>query len=82
MKPWNELNEKYKKANRQQAQQIPEKLQLLHYDFMPALGKIKETFKFNKEQVEILAEMEHERFNEQKFNEGWKLDRTIENSGS
>ena len=79
MKPWDELDEKYKNANREQAQQIPEKLQEIHLDFMPALGKIKD-FTIKKENVELLAEMEHERFNKQKFKEGWKLDKTAKES--
>ncbi|MEN6553737.1 MAG: RyR domain-containing protein, partial [Methanobacterium sp.] len=80
MQPWDLLDEKYKNANIEQAQQIPEKLQVFHYDFMPAIGEIKGDFEFTDEQVEVLAEMEHERFNEQKFREGWTLDRDAEDS--
>jgi hypothetical protein len=80
MKPWIKLDEKYKNANREQAQQIPEKLQLIHHDFMPVVGKTSADFKFTDEQVEFLAEIEHERFNEQKFREGWTLDRDVKQS--
>lgn len=79
MKPWDELDEGNKNSNRGQALQIPEKLQRIHYDFMPAISEPKD-FKFNPEEIEILAEMEHERWMEERLMEGWKQDDTLEES--
>ncbi len=79
MKPWKELSQANKKSNMDQALQIPEKLQKLHYDFMPAIG-IPKDFKFSQDEIEILAKMEHERWIDERLAEGWKQDETIKES--
>ena len=71
MKPWNELADKYKKSNRQQAQDIPEKLKAIGYDFSPSADKNKKPVKFTSDEVEKLAIMEHDRWMREREQEGW-----------
>ena len=80
MQSWENLNEDLKESNRKQAQQIPEKLWHINLDFMPAIGKIETNYKFSTEQIEILSEMEHERWNEERLSSGWILDKKITQS--
>lgn len=79
MKPWNELDEANKNSNRNQALQIPEKLQKIHYDFLPAIGEVQD-FQFSPDEIEILAEMEHQRWMDERLAEGWKQDYTLKES--
>jgi len=72
MVPWEELAEEYKESNRQQANQIPEKLQRIGYGFAPVAGREPAIYEFNDEEVEILARMEHERWMTEKIQAGWK----------
>ena len=71
MVPWAKLSEDLKEANRQQADHIPEKLKAISCDFVPALNKMRKLFSFTKDEIEIMAEMEHLRWNKQKFLAGW-----------
>jgi replication-associated recombination protein RarA len=79
MKPWDELDEANKNSNRNQALQIPEKLQKIHYDFLPAVGEVQD-FQFSPDEIEILAEMEHDRWMNERLAEDWKQDYDIEES--
>ena len=69
--PWEELSEDLKETNRQQADDIPEKLKPVGCDFAPVLGRKPKLFRFNKNEIKIMAEMEHNRWNTQKFLAGW-----------
>ena len=71
MRPWDKLNESLKKSNYQQALDIIYKLRRI--DMMPFVEEHKELVKFTNEEIEIMAEMEHEQWNEERFDEGWKL---------
>jgi hypothetical protein len=73
MVPWGDLAEEYKESNRQQANQIPEKLQRIGYGFAPSAGKPTAIYKFSDEEVEILARVEHERWMTEKIQAGWKF---------
>lgn len=70
MKPWNKLDEDLKESNREQADDIPEKLRLIKCDFSPVVGREPIRIEFTDEEVELLAEMEHERWVGQKRLEG------------
>jgi hypothetical protein len=71
MQPWESLREDLKDSNRSQASQIPEKLHRVGMDFMPFVEKPKKLFTFTDEQLETLAEMEHERWVAERQDEGW-----------
>ena len=73
MQPWETLREDFKESSRSQVRQIPEKLQRVGFDLMPFIEKPEKRFEFTEEQIEILAEMEHERWMDERLKEGWVL---------
>jgi len=62
MQPWSELDFGLKESNRKQADQIQEKLQRVRCGLYPVVGEGAISYEFTPEEVEILAEMEHERW--------------------
>jgi len=72
--PWNELPEHIKESNRRQADDIGKKLKTVHCDMMPLTDWDAELFEFSPEEIEILARMEHERWLNERRNEGWTYD--------
>jgi hypothetical protein len=62
MRPWRGLLEHLKESNRQQADHIPVKLRRVHCGFEPAGDDAQPEVTFTDQEVEILAEMEHDRF--------------------
>lgn len=73
MQSWEKLPENFKESSRNQVRQIPEKLQRIGFDMIPFVEKPEKRFEFTDEQVEILAEMEHERWVAERLKEGWVL---------
>jgi len=71
MQPWEKLNENLKESNRRQADHIPEKLRRVGCGFAPVVGKEPVVFEFTQQEVEILAEMEHERWVSERLLDGW-----------
>jgi hypothetical protein len=71
MQPWDMLSENLKESNRRQADNIPEKLRSIGYGFGPKTGKESEIIKFEKEEIEIMAELEHERWVSERLLDGW-----------
>jgi hypothetical protein len=69
--PWEELPENIKESNRLQADDIGRKLQAVHCDMEPLVDWDAELFEFTPEEMEILARMEHQRWSEERRNEGW-----------
>ena len=75
MQPWDNLNEDLKESNRRQADHIPEKLRKIGYGFDPVTGRKAIAIKFTEQEIETIAELEHERFvSERKIN-GWVLNK-------
>lgn len=72
MQPWESLREDLKESNRKQAAQITEKLHKIGFNFKPSTEKHNMPLKLSDEQVELLAEMEHERWMAERLGEGWK----------
>jgi len=72
MKPWSELDEEFKESNRKQADHIVTKLQAVNCGIEPRISRDEPLFTFNPEEVEKLAELEHQRWNEERSAEGWK----------
>ena len=76
MKPWDNLDENLKESNRRQADHIPEKLRKAGYGFAPVIGKEPEKIIFSPQEIEILAELEHERWVSERLTDGWTLSNT------
>ena len=73
MQPWDKLAQVYKESNRQQADQIPEKLRVVQCAYMPLIKTTPQPFSFTIEEVEKLAEMEHDRWIAERRLDGWVL---------
>ena len=70
--PWNKLSDEFKESNRNQADQIPAKLKSVRCGFMPVKkGQKPKPFEFTKDEIEIMSEMEHKRWNNEKLLAGW-----------
>jgi hypothetical protein len=72
MQPWERLREDLKESNRQQAEQIPAKLQGLGYSFRSIAGRDPVRHEFTLKEVEKLAIMEHDRWLQEKLAAGWR----------
>ena len=72
MAPWETLLDSLKESNRQQADQILEKLRRIECDIKLPGSNQPAPFAFKPEEVEILAEMEHERWVAERVSEGWQ----------
>jgi len=68
---WDCLPEGYKEMNRSQADSIGEKLRAINCDIAPWSDYGGDKFTFNEDEIEMMAEMEHERWCEQKRQQGW-----------
>ena len=71
MVPWQELPEGLKESNRRQADHIGVKLKAVGCEIAPLNDWDAELFEFTPEEIELLAEMEHERWDEERKLEGW-----------
>jgi hypothetical protein len=69
--PWDQLSEALKESNRHQADQIPEKLTRIGCGFAPAGHSDGSFTGFTPEEIEILSEMEHERWVAERVANGW-----------
>jgi len=70
MQPWEKLNISLQESNRKQADHIPEKLHRVGCGFAP-VKKDPIEFEFAQREIEILAEMEHERWVSERMLDGW-----------
>lgn len=61
LRPWDELDALYKNSNREQAADYVNKIETIGCEIVPARGRVP-AFKFAKEELHLLAEMEHERW--------------------
>jgi hypothetical protein len=68
--PYNELPEDLKEQNRKNVRDIPEKLSSLDYVMLPARSG-EPAFKFNADDLERLARIEHERWKQARLDDGW-----------
>lgn len=74
MVPWEELPENLKESNRSQAEHISVKLEAIGCDIAITSDWDAELFQFSAEEVELMAEMEHERWVKERLREEWKYD--------
>lgn len=75
MKPWRELKPDLRESNRKQADQIREKLAAINCSIAPLTDWDEEPFTFSQEETEILADMEHRRWMDERIVEGWTYGR-------
>jgi hypothetical protein len=69
--PWDELPEDLKESNRQQADHVGVKLKAIGCGVAPLTDWDAERFQFSAEEVELMAQMEHQRFVEERLAAGW-----------
>jgi hypothetical protein len=68
---WDHLDEDLRQANRGQAGHIGRKLELINAALAPRTGPA-EPFEFTTDELERLAELEHERWAEERQASGWR----------
>jgi voltage-gated potassium channel Kch len=73
MRDWNELDEALRESNRQFADHIPAKLRAIRCTISEPPSDGKNVRQFTKSEADILARMEHARWNAERFLAGWKL---------
>ncbi len=71
LQPWELLDETYRTSNRHQADHIPVKLRAIGCHGVRADEPAAGVTAFSPEEVELLARMEHARYNAERFLEGW-----------
>ena len=72
LQDWPKLNDSLKESNCQQADHIFEKLNRINYTINLATDDKIELKKFSKSEIEIMAQMEHARWNIERFLDGWR----------
>jgi class 3 adenylate cyclase/tetratricopeptide (TPR) repeat protein len=70
-RPWEELGEDLKDANRAQVADIPNKLYFLGYELAPGSGLPPSRIDISDEQREILSRREHDRWVAERLRQGW-----------
>jgi hypothetical protein len=75
MADWEHLPEHLRESNRQEADHIVEKLRVIGYEMREAGGAV-ELESLTDEEVELLAELEHDRWTAERLADGWKLGET------
>ena len=71
LRPWRELDEDQREANRAQAADIPNKLRLLGYELVRGGGLSPSQIIITADQMEELAMREHERWMAERRRRGW-----------
>ena len=72
MRPWNELSRHLQDANLKQADDAWKKLQMIHCAIGLAIKPDEPLFRFLPQEIEMLAEHEHQRWMNEKVKMGWK----------
>lgn len=71
MAAWDDLPDSLKESNRAQAAHIGEKLRAAGATLVPLMAAGAEAFEFSPDEIELLAEMEHDRWVEERRRDGW-----------
>lgn len=72
LEPWEKLDPGLKHSNYKQADQVFDKLELMGYKVREVTGRKIIVMKFDKEEIEPIAELEHARWVVERLSEGWK----------
>ncbi len=70
--PWEALDVLYRRSNLAQAEDILRKLELVGCGYRPRADRKLSSFRFTAEEIERLAEREHERFTEERLAAGFR----------
>jgi hypothetical protein len=73
LKPWEEVDEALRESNRRQADDIARKLLRIGCDFRPVTSSTPALIEFSPEEIELLAEVEHGRWVDEREAAGWTL---------
>jgi len=73
MADWEHLPETLRRSNHLQADDIIKKLQMIGCEVSDATGEGTAVRDFTTAEIELMAEMEHERWNEERLADGWTL---------
>jgi hypothetical protein len=73
MKPWETLDETYKKSNRQQAAHAIQILQAVGFRVLKKARKPAPFGKFTRSELDRVAELEHGRWNVERLRDGWRF---------
>lgn len=69
--PWKVLPKEFQESNRKQAADIRSKLETVHCVMAPMQDWGEKLFEFEPEEIDLLARMEHDRWMEEKRQNGW-----------
>lgn len=72
MVSWDKLPDNLKESNLQQADDIFDKLHKISCTVVRAVGRKVAKMTFTKDEIEVMAEMEHARWNVERLLDGWK----------
>jgi len=72
MRPWEELTEEQREDNRAWARSVPAKLAVVGAELRELVDWDRPLFEFTDEEVERLAELEHERWAGWRLEQGWR----------
>jgi hypothetical protein len=78
---WDELPEDLKESNRRQADHIGAKLREIGAAIEPHGDEESIPFRFEPDEVELLAEMEHVRWNQERTDAGWTYGHVTDHAG-
>jgi TrkA family protein/RyR domain-containing protein len=70
---WDELHDQYKESNRRQSDHIGVKLEAVGCAIEPLADRNGKLEEFSQEEIERLAEMEHDRWMDDLLRQGWRL---------
>ncbi len=71
LEAWDEVGEQFRESNRRQADDIARKLLRIGCDFRPVTSGTPAMIDFTPEEIELLAELEHGRWVEERKAAGW-----------
>jgi hypothetical protein len=72
LQTWSDLKDYLKESNRQQADHIVEKLNRINCSIHSVTDREIALMKFTADEIETMAQMEHARWNIERFLDGWK----------
>ena len=72
MRPWEELRDDFRESNRQQADHVPIKLRAIGCEAVPLADHREALTAFKAAEIELLAELEHTRWNAERRLAGWR----------
>jgi ppGpp synthetase/RelA/SpoT-type nucleotidyltranferase len=72
LKPWGELKDYLRESNMQQAENIERELKLIGCSIHKVQGRRVALMQFSDDEIDMMAELEHARFNVERLLDGWK----------